>query len=111
MTGDHVLAKVGEAAQAAIRSGDMVARVGGEEFGMVLWGASIEDATRTCERVRTAVEDMVIALGPEADVRVTASFGVAEIRSDSMAESHYAAADRALYAAKLAGRNRLHVAN
>ncbi|WBO20778.1 GGDEF domain-containing protein [Sphingomonas abietis] len=110
-SGDRVLATVAHVAQAAIRSGDMVARIGGEEFGMVLWGASIEAAMQTCERVRAAIAHAAVSSGPGANIRVTASFGAAAIRSGADDDAIYDAADQALYAAKASGRNRLRVAN
>lgn len=109
-TGDRVLKVVASAATGATRSGDMVARVGGEEFAIVLWGAAMETAAQTCERVRKAIEACVVDAFSGEKVRVTASFGVAEIRPNVDGGAVYRAADEALYAAKSAGRNRLRLA-
>lgn len=107
--GDIVLRAVADAARSATRSGDMVARVGGEEFAIVLWGAAPDAAAQTCERVREAIGSCVVAT-PSARVRVTASFGIAEITVASQIDAVYRAADDALYAAKADGRNRLRKA-
>jgi diguanylate cyclase (GGDEF)-like protein/PAS domain S-box-containing protein len=109
-TGDSVLKIVAKAAAGATRSGDMIARIGGEEFAIVLWGAAIETAAQTCERVRKAIEGCVTDAFSGEKVRVTASFGAAEIRRDADSGAVCRAADEALYAAKAAGRNRLRLA-
>ena len=109
-TGDGVLRVVADAAKRATRDGDMVARVGGEEFAIVLWGATAEAATHTCERVRLAIQACTVQAGPGVHIQVTASFGIAAILASSQTEVAYKAADAALYAAKSSGRNRLRLA-
>ncbi len=109
-TGDRVLKAVVGAAKRTTRSGDMVARIGGEEFAIVLWGAALDTAVQTCERVRRAIEACVVDAFSGQKVRVTASFGVAAISPDADSGSVYRAADEALYEAKSAGRNRLRLA-
>jgi len=109
-TGDRVLKAVARAATRATRSGDMVARIGGEEFAVVLWGAPMATAAQTCERVRRAIEACVVDAFSGEKVRVTASFGVSAISPDADSGVVYRAADEALYAAKSAGRNRLYLA-
>jgi diguanylate cyclase (GGDEF)-like protein/PAS domain S-box-containing protein len=109
-TGDRVLKAVASVARGATRSGDTVARIGGEEFAIVLWGAAIETAAQTCERVRRAIESCAVDAFSGQKVRVTASFGVAAILPASDSNSVYRAADEALYNAKSAGRNQLRLA-
>lgn len=108
--GDLVLKTIGSAIRSALRSGDMVARVGGEEFGLVLWGASIEQATATCERVRQAIASCVIPSPAGVCIVVTASLGLAAIEPGIASSEMYERADRMLYDAKSAGRNRVLVA-
>ena len=89
-----------------LRAFDLAYRIGGEEFLVLLPGARLADAADLAERLRAAVE-----AAPAADgLRVTMSFGVtcSDAGEFDYAEV-FAAADRALYAAKRAGRNRVHV--
>jgi diguanylate cyclase (GGDEF)-like protein len=106
--GDAVLRAVGLAVRTAIRPSDMVARIGGEEFLVLLPDASDDDARVVAERLRTTVRTLDF-IGP--DVVVTASFGVAHMQdSDLDAEHLLQRADRALYGAKASGRDGIVVA-
>jgi diguanylate cyclase (GGDEF)-like protein len=106
--GDAVLRAVGLAVRAAIRPSDMVARIGGEEFLVLLPDATDDDARVVAERLRAALRTLDF-VGP--DVRVTASFGVAHMQeSDLDAEQLLQRADRALYGAKATGRDGVVVA-
>jgi diguanylate cyclase (GGDEF)-like protein len=109
--GDVVLIEVARRIRATIREQDAVARVGGEEFLVLLDGMSDPGALRALgERIRTAIGGTGIS-AQNASIVVTASIGCAlsgmEHRSGG---SLLAAADRALYAAKRAGRDRVVVA-
>jgi diguanylate cyclase (GGDEF)-like protein len=109
--GDIVLIEVARRIRATIREQDAVARVGGEEFLVLLDGMSDPGALRALgERIRTAIGGTAIS-AQNASIVVTASIGCAlsgmEHRSGG---SLLAAADRALYAAKRAGRDRVVVA-
>ncbi len=89
------------------RGGDVAARYGGEEFVVMLPGANEAGAARFAERLRAAIEHATIEFGGRS-LAVTASLGVAIWPGDAAdAESLLDAADRALYAAKAAGRNRV----
>jgi diguanylate cyclase (GGDEF)-like protein len=103
--GDAVLKRVVAAAQGVVRSPDVLARYGGEEFVIVAPETGRNGALQLAERVRTAVRETETALDGGA-IRVTASFGVALLDSgDQRPEDLLLRGDRALYAAKAAGRD------
>lgn len=103
-TGDAVLRWLGGLLRAATRQGDIVARYGGEEFAAILPGTDAEGAIRWAERLRRAVRD---ELPPGVDTSVTISAGVAQGITDDDDSAVVARADRALYAAKRGGRDRV----
>lgn len=108
--GDQVLAAAGLLLREAHRAGDRAARLGGEEFGLLLAETDLKAATAMAERIRQRVEAMPpFERGPE---RVTISIGVAAFdpANDDLT-ALLARADRALYRAKEAGRNRWSVAD
>lgn len=109
--GDAVLKAVASAARAELRPGDRLARVGGEEFAALVPGATRAEAGALAERLRRAVAGL--ALAETAGLTVTGSFGVAfrPAGSDLRWEALVASADRRLYAAKAAGRNRVVTAD
>lgn len=103
--GDDVLKAVAATCQATLRSGDVLARLGGEEFALLLPESDTAEATGAAERLRMEIERMRVPSLP--DLRVTASFGVAPFSSDyGFTDEWLAAADRELYRAKHDGRNR-----
>jgi len=108
-TGDEVLRAVAKAIAAAVRTEDVPARFGGEEFAVLLRDPSPTVAAEIGERVRAAVAALDLdAVGGSA---VTVSVGVAlSVAPDEPIEDVIGAADRALYAAKRGGRNRVVLA-
>jgi diguanylate cyclase (GGDEF)-like protein len=107
--GDEVLRATARAVQRELRAEDSFGRVGGEEFAVLLAGADTAAALDVAERIRAAIARMSVP--GQADLRVTASFGVVAL--DAAAPSAAAlteAADTALYAAKRGGRNRVEAA-
>jgi diguanylate cyclase (GGDEF)-like protein len=108
VAGDSCLAQVAQAAGATIsRESDLFARYGGEEFAAILRNVAPEEAVGIAERMRKAVSDLQIPHAASDAGIVTASFGIAS--SAVTGEDPRAllrTADRALYAAKTAGRNR-----
>lgn len=108
--GDQVLAAFAEAADRVIRSTDHIARLGGEEFGIIFAGADLAQAAAVCERLRLAIADLVTPTANGAAVRVTVSAGVAQIRPRMSRAQIMRAADDALYKAKAGGRDRLAIA-
>lgn len=109
--GDECLRSVAHTLRRSlVRAGDMVARVGGEEFAVLIPNASLEDAWRVAEHLRAAVQASAIA-HPKSAVSgvVTVSIGLALTQPDAPLEfdALYRQADEALYRAKEAGRNRV----
>jgi diguanylate cyclase (GGDEF)-like protein len=101
--GDEVLAAVGALLGSSIRTSDIAARFGGEEFLLVLSDTEFEASLAVCEKLRAGVEELRVLGGGKG---VTASFGMAMFPQDAIEpEALLRAADRALYAAKAAGRN------
>jgi len=106
--GDVVLQAAAKAMMDTVRQDDIVARVGGEEFAVLIRGAVPNVARVVAERIRTAIGKLELRPEPDADrVSVSASAGMANLRPDDTAESLYARADRGLYQAKGDGRDRL----
>jgi diguanylate cyclase (GGDEF)-like protein/PAS domain S-box-containing protein len=111
-TGDRVLAAIARAAFGVLRTNDSLGRIGGEEFVILLPDTQLAGGIAVAERVRAAVT--ALRVGSEADgadapevIEVTVSIGVTEFRSGDSAESLLKRADRAMYQAKAAGRNRV----
>jgi diguanylate cyclase (GGDEF)-like protein len=105
--GDTVLTAVARLLQASVRDGDTAVRLGGEEFLVLLPGADRGQALRRAEEMRRGVAAVVHALGGER-IQVTVSAGVAVGPDDGTSTGTLLeAADRALYLAKAAGRDRV----
>ncbi|MDR0553229.1 MAG: diguanylate cyclase [Treponema sp.] len=109
--GDTLLKAVAEVFHfAAKRAEDIAARLGGEEFAVLLPNTGLDGALLSAERIRAKVERMVVPTVDGKPTRVTISIGVAVVKpkpGDDMAEL-ITRADECLYAAKEAGRNRVH---
>ncbi len=105
--GDRVLKMVAGPLLDSIRDFDIVARMGGEEFAIVLPETGLEEAEKLAERLRTAIQGMTINNG-KYEIGITASLGVVTCRDDDgNIESLLTKADDALYVAKKKGRNRV----
>lgn len=104
--GDQALAAVAVEIKRSLRDVDYVARIGGEEFVVVLAQAAEQEALRIAERVRADIERLVIDLGDDhPSLRLTTSIGIASYQPEETIEDIMVRADRALYAAKECGRN------
>ncbi len=103
--GDEVLKRVTDIVQSQLRKGDEVGRWGGEEFMVICSETDVGQACLAADRLREA-----IATAPWEDMNVTASFGIARRQDNELLGSLYERADRALYAAKRAGKNCAKVA-
>ena len=108
--GDHVLAEVAHVLRRNLRSGDLVCRMGGEEFLVVVSDADLERVRAIAERLRRAVAALRLKVGG-AELAVTVSAGVASLEvCDDAAMDALGRVDRALYRAKADGRDRVDVA-
>ena len=108
--GDATLRHISKVMAAHLRAADQAARFGGEEFALILPGTEETGALQLAERVRAAIEKSHLVFDA-ARLAVTVSLGVAVWPRDGEPKADLiAAADRALYAAKQAGRNRVMVA-
>jgi len=102
--GDVVLQVLTEVTRSALRRSDQLGRLGGEEFGILMHNVELAEATLIIERVREAIERL--RFPHQGGIRVTASFGLAELGLHHVKISDWiTAADNALYLAKQDGRN------
>lgn len=105
--GDDVLKTIGHTLQKEARLSDNVIRWGGEEFLIIVPEATLQETLLLTERIRKSISDLVnVEVG-----QVTASFGVAEMYKDETTVSLINRADKALYKAKLSGKNCVRSAN
>ncbi len=109
MAGDTALRAFATEVRARLRSSDVLGRMGGEEFGLLLPATDAPGALRLLEQVREAVELLVISAPGGERFGMTVSIGVVVAASDSGLTDNrvYMKADRALYRAKGQGRNRV----
>jgi len=105
--GDIVLSHVALVAKENLRPGDLIARIGGEEFALLLPHTEVGEAQAIAERIRAKIAEAQVISG-ETAVSVTCSFGVAPFDNTSgTIDNAFQRADSALYLAKQAGRNKV----
>jgi diguanylate cyclase (GGDEF)-like protein len=107
--GDQVLVHFAACATESLRERDILGRVGGEEFLIIMPGATSTQACTVIERLQARLRDQRLALEGVA-MRYTFSAGIAEWRRPKTLDTLYREADQALYAAKNAGRNQVKMA-
>ena len=108
LIGDSVIRKLADLCRKGVRGIDVVSRIGGEEFAVLLIGTSVERAEEIAERIRARVESSTVPAGNDIAVTFTVSIGIAQLRQDDMKDLNvFGRADAALYAAKAGGRNRV----
>ncbi|NIY76390.1 diguanylate cyclase [Thalassospira sp. HF15] len=107
--GDMVLQSVAGILQSHVRPFDKVYRYGGEEFLICLPNADMKQCARVLERLRRVIEASPVTISDETVLPVTASIGAAPMTKSRTTEQIIEKADRALYAAKEGGRNRVRV--
>ena len=105
--GDIALKTFSDIIRQRLRATDVAARVGGEEFALLLPGADAEAAHQFAETLRNVIELTELHMGDALSIQLTVSIGIAEITPQSSAEEVMSRADQALYLAKNSGRNRI----
>jgi two-component system, cell cycle response regulator len=105
--GDLVLKGFAAELQHIVRIGDLVCRLGGEEFVVAMPGVDATHAARMAERARRTIENTEFPIPAAGSVSITVSIGLADLRGELDSTDLYRRADRALYRSKSAGRNRV----
>jgi two-component system cell cycle response regulator len=106
--GDEILKGFSSRIRKTVRTADLVCRLGGEEFVVVMPDTPLAVATRIAERVRSVIEAEAFPLeGQGGSLPVTVSIGLADRGLEANPEALFKRADRALYASKASGRNRV----
>ncbi len=106
--GDEILKQLCDLIRNQIRSTDIFARIGGEEFGIILPETDVRGAHKVCEKLRKMVEETDFKINGKF-VKITVSFGVTQAKDTDTVESLYERADVALYLAKKKGKNRVAI--
>lgn len=104
--GDAVLVHLGELLKASLRNVDLVGRLGGEEFGLVLVETNAAMAAPVIERLLEQIRNTTVTLADATTIRFTASIGSTEILWGDTVDTAIQRADEALYTAKHSGRDR-----
>lgn len=112
-SGDKVLMQVANVMLNIVDDVDLVGRIGGEEFAIMLLDIDKQEAFKIAQQIRQAVEELAIQVGDHQIVNVTISAGIAQSREegeeDISIDRLFGRADEALYQAKSLGRNRVEV--
>lgn len=104
--GDEVLKNFAQMLESNFRTSDLVGRVGGEEFGIMLFNTSYRDASRLLEELRSRVNNQTLSIDGAENIQYTVSIGAARIKENDMAKI-LSEADSLMYRAKREGRNRV----
>ena len=106
--GDDVIIKLAQTLQKHTRTSDVIFRLGGEEFLILLPETGVDGALSLAETLRSEVEKLLLTLGDEIELRFTISIGVSEVlRDEQNFDAAMTRADSALYEAKEGGRNKV----
>ena len=106
--GDDVLRNFSKILKRSVRSNDVVGRIGGEEFLLILENTSLEGACKVAERIRAEVQSQeVVSDGKK--IKYTVSIGISGLNNENTLEELVKKADKALYTAKTSGRNNIKI--
>jgi diguanylate cyclase (GGDEF)-like protein len=108
-TGDAVIARLGDALRSRLRSADVVARLGGDEFAAILRRVDLDGAREVARDLQALAAQRLAGVVGEEHGPVTFSIGLVEVGDGTSADDLLRQADRALYVAKAAGRDRVVV--
>lgn len=106
LAGDLVLKEISTVLRIFLRANTIIGRIGGEEFGIILPGVSLENGIKVAERIRSIIENREVKF-EDRIIKFTASFGVTESKKEDTKESIYKRVDEALYIAKRNRKNRV----
>lgn len=108
--GDQVLVKVAQLITPTVRSEDIFARIGGEEFSILLPNTSRHESQQTAERLRHLLDNNPISITDDISLPIKISLGVSVLKAaDTSFQDLYARSDIALYKAKSMGRNNVYL--
>jgi diguanylate cyclase (GGDEF)-like protein len=102
--GDEALRAFADLLRGQLRDDDVAGRIGGEEFAILLRDTDLDAAIAVARRTLGALDGATVALGPTT-IKLTASFGAAELAADAPPDTLLLDADAALYQAKRDGKN------
>ncbi len=108
--GDHLLQTVAELLRHHVRTIDLPARGGGDEFALLLVGCPPPEAEEKIERIRQRIQQIQLPGLNQPGPLVSASIGMGELSLDQGLAQRYQQADAALYMAKQSGKNQIHIA-
>lgn len=105
--GDYILINLVKKIKDSMRKSDVFARIGGEEFAIILCNTSLYGADIFAEKIRVMIENSTF-IYDSIPIKITISIGISEVQKENvLIEDLYKAADKQLYAAKESGRNRI----
>jgi diguanylate cyclase (GGDEF)-like protein/PAS domain S-box-containing protein len=107
VAGDKVLKLLALNVKSELRNIDIFARIGGEEFAVILPETILAEAILVAERIRVKIENLIIQYDNDIDISVTVSLGVTQLKELETVEDILKRSDKALYEAKNSGRNRV----
>ncbi|MFL9912716.1 GGDEF domain-containing protein [Paraburkholderia fungorum] len=109
LAGDAVLCDFASLARNLVRRSDVIGRIGGEEFLLVMPGTTAAEALRVVERMRHAALSRIVLSVAGKEVRYSVSAGITQMSREDRLDETFCRADRALYKAKRLGRNQVSV--
>lgn len=109
--GDQVLRFFSQFLRVNLRQEDILCRIGGDEFSLILPDTDAQHAEILFDRVKAKLDRVDLSLGGKADIRLSFSCGIASFKAEHSSEDFIDQADHALYTAKARGRNQVVAAS